>query len=69
MADGLGWLLLYSLAQAGWYQCGHGTMAADMAEKCVWRLILITFCVLFYMGAIIVVAENRLISNINHKMF
>ena len=36
-----------------------------MVEKCVWRLILIVFCVQFYVGVIIAVAENRLISNIN----
>ena len=43
MADGLGWLL-YASAQAGWHQGGHGTMAAAMVEKCVWRLILLVFC-------------------------
>ena len=43
MADGLGWLL-YASAQAGWHQGGHGTMAAAMVEKCIWRLILLVFC-------------------------
>ena len=65
-ADGLGWLV-YGLAQAGWHQGSHGTRAAAMVEKWVWRLILFVFCV--YPGVTIVVAENRLISNINHKMF
>jgi hypothetical protein len=40
-----------------------------MVEKCVWRLILVVFCVHFYRGVIIVMAENWLISNIIHKMF
>jgi hypothetical protein len=44
MADGLGWLL-YASAQAGWHQGGHGTTVAAMVEKCVWRLILLVFCV------------------------
>jgi hypothetical protein len=42
--DGLGWLL-YGSAQAGWHQGGHGTTVVAMVEKCVWRLILVVFCV------------------------
>ncbi len=37
-ANGLGWLLY-----ARWHQGGHGTTAAAMVEKCVWRLILLVF--------------------------
>jgi hypothetical protein len=44
MADGLGWLL-YASAQAGWHEGGHGMTATAMVEKCVWRLILLVFCV------------------------
>jgi hypothetical protein len=46
MADGLGWLLFAS-AQAGSHQGGHGTTTAAMVEieKCIWRLILLVFCV------------------------
>jgi hypothetical protein len=45
-ADGLGWLLFAS-AQAGSHQGGHGTTTAAMVEieKCIWRLILLVFCV------------------------
>ncbi len=68
MADDLGWLL-YASAQTGCHQGGHGTTAATMVEKCVWGLIWLVFCVYFYVGVIVVMAENRLISNINHKMF
>jgi hypothetical protein len=68
MADGLCWLL-YASVQAGWHQGSHGTAAATMVEKCIWRLILLVFCVSFCAGVFIVMAENRLISNINDKMF
>jgi hypothetical protein len=68
-ADGLGWLL-YASAQAGWHQGGHGTTAAAMVEKCIWRLILLVFCEILYVVLHgVVVAENKLISTINHKMF
>ncbi len=40
MADGLEWLL-YAWAHAGWHQGDHGTTAATMVEKCIWRLILV----------------------------
>jgi hypothetical protein len=43
-------------------------MAATMVEKCTWRLILLVFCVQFYAGVIVVVAENRLISIINDNI-
>ena len=65
--NGLGGLLFAS-ALAGWHQGGHGTMAAAMVEKCVWRFILLVFCAQFYAGVIVVVAENRLISIINDNI-
>jgi hypothetical protein len=40
MADGLGWLL-YASAPGGGHHGDHGTTAAAMVEKCVWRLILL----------------------------
>jgi len=46
MADVLGWLL-YASAQAGWHQGGHGTTAAAMVEKFIWRLISLVLCVSF----------------------
>ncbi len=40
-----------------------------MVEKCVWRLILLVFCAKFYVGVIVIVAGNKLLSNINDNMF
>ena len=71
-ADGLGWLLLLYFRRrlAGTKAAmGGRRMAAAMVEKCIWRLNFLVFCVQFYAGIIIVVVENRLISNINQKTF
>ena len=62
------WLVVVCLAHAGWQQGGHGTTVVTMVERCIWRLILLVFFVQFYVGVIVIVAEYRLISNINDNM-
>jgi len=65
MADGLGWLL-YALAQAGWHQGGHGSRHGWEVHLAAHFISVLCEC---YAGVIVVMAENRLITNINHKMF
>ena len=45
------------------------TIAAALVEKCMWWLIFLVSCMLFYVDIIAVVAENRIISIIIHTIF
>ena len=58
MSNGLGWLL-YASALGGGHQGYHGTMAAAMVERRIWRLFCWCFVHSFNKGVIVVVAENK----------
>ena len=46
-----------------------GTMTAAMVEKCMWRLILLVFCMLFYLDTIAAITESRILGSINDNIF
>ncbi len=53
---------------SGEHQGSHGMATAAVVEKCVWRLILLVFCALFYVDAS-AVEGNWLMSIINDNIF